>query len=212
MRFTALLIALLAQASQPTFKSGVNLVEVDVVVTDKAGQPVRGLTARRLRGARGRQECRHRGVHGHRSAGGAGRRESGIARSLGRVDGFQRSGGGRPRPAHRDGRLPRQLRRRPHGGLEGDRATAGRADGTVRPGGGGCDERPQDCAGGVHVGEGPAGRRDRPVLSRSRRSARRGGAAQAVARDGLVAISASSTRSRPGGRWTRSATRRSHSR
>ena len=44
MRFTALLIALLAQASQPTFKSGVNLVEVDVVVTDKAGQPVRGLT------------------------------------------------------------------------------------------------------------------------------------------------------------------------
>ena len=44
MRFTVLLIALLAQASQPTFKSGVNLVEVDVVVTDKAGQPVRGLT------------------------------------------------------------------------------------------------------------------------------------------------------------------------
>jgi VWFA-related protein len=34
----------LAQAaSQPTFKSGVNLVEVDVVVTDRAGQPVRGL-------------------------------------------------------------------------------------------------------------------------------------------------------------------------
>ena len=35
---------LLAQAahSRP-FKSGVNLVEVDVVVTDKAGQPVRGL-------------------------------------------------------------------------------------------------------------------------------------------------------------------------
>ena len=43
MRFTALLIALLAQASQPTFKSGVNLVEVDVIVTNKAGQPVRGL-------------------------------------------------------------------------------------------------------------------------------------------------------------------------
>ena len=35
---------MLAQAaSQPAFKSGVNLVEVDVVVTDKAGQPVRGL-------------------------------------------------------------------------------------------------------------------------------------------------------------------------
>jgi len=44
MRSLALLVALLAQASQPTFKSGVNLVEVDVVVTNKAGQPVRGLT------------------------------------------------------------------------------------------------------------------------------------------------------------------------
>ena len=44
MRATALLLVVLAQAaSQPTFKSGVNLVEVDVVVTDKAGQPVRGL-------------------------------------------------------------------------------------------------------------------------------------------------------------------------
>ena len=44
MRATALLLVVLAQAaSQPTFKSGVNLVEVDVVVTDKSGQPVRGL-------------------------------------------------------------------------------------------------------------------------------------------------------------------------
>jgi VWFA-related protein len=44
MKAAALLLVVLAQAaSQPTFKSGVNLVEVDVVVTDKAGQPVRGL-------------------------------------------------------------------------------------------------------------------------------------------------------------------------
>ena len=44
MRAAALVLVMLAQAaSQPTFKSGVNLVEVDVVVTDKGGQPVRGL-------------------------------------------------------------------------------------------------------------------------------------------------------------------------
>jgi len=44
MRAAALVLVMLAQAaSQPAFKSGVNLVEVDVVVTDKAGQPVRGL-------------------------------------------------------------------------------------------------------------------------------------------------------------------------
>jgi VWFA-related protein len=44
MRAAAILLVVLAQAaSQPTFKSGVNLVEVDVVVTDKGGQPVRGL-------------------------------------------------------------------------------------------------------------------------------------------------------------------------
>jgi VWFA-related protein len=44
MKFTALLLVLLAQtAAQPTFKSGVNFVEVDVVVTDRAGEPVRGL-------------------------------------------------------------------------------------------------------------------------------------------------------------------------
>lgn len=40
----ALLLQLLqAPAPQPTFKSGVNFVEVDVVVIDRAGQPVRGL-------------------------------------------------------------------------------------------------------------------------------------------------------------------------
>ena len=41
----AMLTSVLAQqpAQQPTFKSGVNLVEVDVVVTNQAGQPVRGL-------------------------------------------------------------------------------------------------------------------------------------------------------------------------
>ena len=44
MRAAAMVLVMLAQAaSQPVFKSGVNLVEVDVVVTDKAGQPVRGL-------------------------------------------------------------------------------------------------------------------------------------------------------------------------
>jgi VWFA-related protein len=44
MKPTALLLVLLAQsASQPTFKSGVNFVEVDVIVTDRAGVPVRGL-------------------------------------------------------------------------------------------------------------------------------------------------------------------------
>jgi hypothetical protein len=44
MKFSALLLVLLAQASsQPSFKSGVNVVEVDVVVTDTKGQPVRGL-------------------------------------------------------------------------------------------------------------------------------------------------------------------------
>ena len=43
MRAALLLVMLAQAASQPTFKSGVNLVEVDVVVTDKAGQPVRGL-------------------------------------------------------------------------------------------------------------------------------------------------------------------------
>ena len=44
MKPTALLLVLLAQAAaQPTFKSGVNFVEVDVIVTDRAGVPVRGL-------------------------------------------------------------------------------------------------------------------------------------------------------------------------
>ena len=45
MRLTVLLLLGLAQAApQPVFKSGVNLVEVDVVVSDKSGQPVRGLS------------------------------------------------------------------------------------------------------------------------------------------------------------------------
>lgn len=44
MPIAALLLTLALQApSQPTFKSGVNVVEVDVVVTDASGQPVRGL-------------------------------------------------------------------------------------------------------------------------------------------------------------------------
>ena len=44
MKASALLLVLLAQsASQPTFKSGVNFVEVDVIVTDRAGVPVGGL-------------------------------------------------------------------------------------------------------------------------------------------------------------------------
>ena len=44
MRLTALLLLVLAQAvPPPQFKSGVNLVEVDVVVTDRSGMPVRGL-------------------------------------------------------------------------------------------------------------------------------------------------------------------------
>ena len=39
----ALLLFLGQQPPPPTFKSGVNLVEVDVVVTDRQGRPVRGL-------------------------------------------------------------------------------------------------------------------------------------------------------------------------
>ena len=62
--------------------------------------------------------------------------------------------------------------------VESDRATAGRADGAVGPGGGGFDQRPQERAGGVHVRQGPADRGDRQVLPavgdrRSRRSPRR---------------------------------------
>src|SRR5215217_7808853 len=45
MRTTALLLYLLAQAAgQPPFRTGIDLVEVDVVVSDKQGRPVRGLT------------------------------------------------------------------------------------------------------------------------------------------------------------------------
>ena len=42
---SAALVFILAQApaSQPVFKSGVNVIEVDVVVTDKSGRPIRGL-------------------------------------------------------------------------------------------------------------------------------------------------------------------------
>ena len=45
MLFAAVLWLLLAEQSPPQtpFKSGVNLVEVDVVVTDKSGNPIRGL-------------------------------------------------------------------------------------------------------------------------------------------------------------------------
>ena len=77
MRFTALLLVLLAQAaSQPTFKSGVNLVEVDVVVTDKAGQPVRGLRQEDFEVTEDGKPVEHRDVHGHRPARGAARRRS----------------------------------------------------------------------------------------------------------------------------------------
>jgi VWFA-related protein len=41
--FAALWLFLGQQPSQPIFKSGINLVEVDVVVTDAKGRPVRGL-------------------------------------------------------------------------------------------------------------------------------------------------------------------------
>ena len=46
MFFAVVLWLLLAEQSPPQtpFKSGVNLVEVDVVVTDKGGKPIRGLT------------------------------------------------------------------------------------------------------------------------------------------------------------------------
>ena len=44
MLFASLLLLAAQQAPpQPTFKTGVNVVEVDVVVVDKKGQPVRGL-------------------------------------------------------------------------------------------------------------------------------------------------------------------------
>ena len=45
MTLTPLLFLLLAQAATqpPTFKSGINVVEVDVVVMDRSGRPVRGL-------------------------------------------------------------------------------------------------------------------------------------------------------------------------
>ena len=45
MKATSLLFLLLAQAATqpPTFKSGINIVEVDVVVMDRSGRPVRGL-------------------------------------------------------------------------------------------------------------------------------------------------------------------------
>jgi VWFA-related protein len=44
MKFTTLaVLLLLAQVPAPPFKTGVNVVEVDVVVTDRGGAPVRGL-------------------------------------------------------------------------------------------------------------------------------------------------------------------------
>src|SRR5687767_10504220 len=44
MKLSALFLLLLAQAvAPPQFKSGVNFVEVDVVVADRTGVPVRGL-------------------------------------------------------------------------------------------------------------------------------------------------------------------------
>ena len=44
MKLSALFLLLLAQAvAPPQFKSGVNFVEVDVVVADRSGVPVRGL-------------------------------------------------------------------------------------------------------------------------------------------------------------------------
>ena len=91
MRATAFLLVVLAQAaSQPTFKSGVNFVEVDVVVTDKAGQPVRGMRVRGLRGHRRRQDREYRDVHGDRLARSAARRGRGGGGSIGRVARIER--------------------------------------------------------------------------------------------------------------------------
>ncbi len=45
MRVLALLLAGCCTAAQPTFRSGVELVTIDVVATDRSGQPVHNLKA-----------------------------------------------------------------------------------------------------------------------------------------------------------------------
>ena len=58
-----------ASSPQPRFPGQVDLVTVDVVVLEK-GEPLRGLTARRLHRARGRAAARDRELRGRRDPGG----------------------------------------------------------------------------------------------------------------------------------------------
>ena len=50
---------------QPVFRAGINFVRVDVIVTDKKGEPVTNLTRGGLRGPRGRQAADDRTVPPH---------------------------------------------------------------------------------------------------------------------------------------------------
>ena len=113
-----------ARQPPPVFRAGINFVRVDVIVTDKKGNPVADLKADRLRGHRGRQAAEDRDVQ----AGRARRRpdaESTRRSAARNPDRLRRGdgGGARRRAAVRDlpRRLPRAARRQPGGPQAADR-------------------------------------------------------------------------------------------
>ena len=142
-------------ARSPTFQTSVNFVDVDVTVTDEAGQFVTGLTRRRLRGLRGREAANDPDLLVHRAAGRAAR-----SISLFRAPGPCRRALEprrilRPRLHH----APRRPERRAasHRDRAQARARVHRAAlRTARSRGGGGDERPQGRGAGVHERSGAA--------------------------------------------------------
>ncbi len=70
----------------PVFRAGINFVRVDVIVTDKNGNPVADLEAGRLRGHRGRQAAEDRDLQADQARRRARRLDEGRRRSEIRTD------------------------------------------------------------------------------------------------------------------------------
>ena len=170
MKLSALFLLLLAQAvAPPQFKSGVNFVEVDVVVADRKGVPVRGL---RREDFEVTEDGKPVELLTFRPSIFRRRNQRRVIPPLDR-SGTSVASNDQPQ----DGRVLLIVLDDYHVSFDAGRAAtsagdceqAGRAHGAVRPGGGDVDERAAKHPGGIHERQGQTARGDRKASFRNRK-------------------------------------------